>query len=99
MLSLLAGTRGTKPCSSQLPSAGGSNRNAWRRQQALQLQGSRFLAFDTLNQARMDVRTIFRREQTGLVIAAQTVIKVASPTLRGKRPSHGCTYGFTSFKK
>ncbi|GBL73191.1 hypothetical protein AVEN_159260-1 [Araneus ventricosus] len=48
MLSLLDGIRGTKPSSSQLPSAGGFNRNAWRHQQALQQQGSRTLAFDTL---------------------------------------------------
>ncbi|GBN82919.1 hypothetical protein AVEN_125325-1 [Araneus ventricosus] len=34
--SLLAGMHGTKPCGSQLPSAGDFNRNAWRHQQALQ---------------------------------------------------------------
>ncbi|GBO00490.1 hypothetical protein AVEN_200958-1 [Araneus ventricosus] len=42
------GIRRTKPCSSQLPSAGVFNRNAWRQQQALQWQGTRSLAFDTL---------------------------------------------------
>ncbi|GBN34875.1 hypothetical protein AVEN_241004-1 [Araneus ventricosus] len=34
--SLLAGIHSTRPCGSQLPSAGGFNRLAWRRQQALQ---------------------------------------------------------------
>ncbi|GBN39857.1 hypothetical protein AVEN_103919-1 [Araneus ventricosus] len=70
MLSVLAGIRGINPCSSQLPSAGGFNSNARR---LLQLQGSRSLAFDTINQARTVVRTIFCREQAGLLRTAHAV--------------------------
>ncbi|GBL98185.1 hypothetical protein AVEN_268272-1 [Araneus ventricosus] len=78
--SLLAGIHGTRPCGSQLPSAGGFNRLAWRRQ-----QGSRLLPLDPLNQVRMIIRTIFLED-------------AASPGLRGKRASHGRTYGFSLFK-
>ncbi|GBL70300.1 hypothetical protein AVEN_254195-1, partial [Araneus ventricosus] len=70
---LLDGIRRTKPCSSQLPSAGVFNRMHGDKNRHFSSRAPGLLQMILYNQARTVVQTIFRWEQAGLLMTAHTV--------------------------